>query len=95
MRSGCYLLPVGYKLRYESVVKTKLDTFYDRRFPGGIPGTTRPPGEEPRESMCHAPIGPPRPRGGSSPGDGARGRVFPPGGCWGGGLPPRRVAEAS
>ena len=44
-------------------------------FPGGTPGMTCPPGEEPRESTCHTPTGSPCPRGGSSPGDGARGRV--------------------
>ena len=77
MRSGPYLLPVRYKLRYDLAAETKQDTFDGRRFPGGVPGTTRPPGEEPRESTCRAPIGPPRPRGGSSPGDGARGRAFP------------------
>ena len=90
-----YLLLVRYKLRYDPDADIKLDTFDGRRFPGGLPGTTRPPGEEPRESTCNASIGPPCPRGGSSPGDGARGRAFPPGGCWGGGQPPRRVAEAS
>ena len=68
MRSGSYLLPVGYKLRYESAVKTELDTFYAKRVPGGVPGTTRPPGEEPRESTCHAHIGPPCPGEGLPPG---------------------------
>ena len=72
-----YLLLVRYKLRYDPDADTKLDTFDGRRFPGGVPGTIRPPGEEPRGSTCSAPIGPPCPRGGSSPGDGARGRAFP------------------
>ena len=72
-----YLLLVRYKLRYGSDADAKLDTFDGRRFPGGVPGATRPPGEEPRGSTCSAPIGPPCPRGGSSPGDGARGRAFP------------------
>ena len=77
VRSGSYLLPVGYKLRYESAVKTELDTFYARWFTGGIPGATRPPGEEPRGSTCRASTGSPCPRGGSSPGDGARGQALP------------------
>ena len=44
MRSGSYLLPVRYKLRYDPAAETKLDTFDGRRFPGGVPGTIRPPG---------------------------------------------------
>ena len=63
-----YLLLVRYKLRYDPDADTKLDTFDGRRFPGGVPGTTRPPGGEPRGSTCNAPIGPPCPRGGSPPG---------------------------
>ena len=77
MRSGSYLLPVGYKLRYEPAIKTKLDTFYDRRLPGGVPGTTRPPGEEPRESTCHAPIGPRIPGEGLPPGTVPGVELFP------------------
>ena len=54
-----YLLLVRYKLRYDPDADIKLDTFDGRRFPGGVPGTIRPPGEEPRGSTCSAPIGPP------------------------------------
>ena len=48
-----YLLLVRYKLRYDPDADTKLDTFDGRRFPGGVPGTVRPPGEEPQIGRAH------------------------------------------
>ena len=53
------------------------------------------PGRSPGGRRVTLPLNLRVPGEGLPPGDGARGRAFPPGGCWGGGQPPRRVAEAS
>ena len=41
----------------QSAVKAEPDTFRGRRFPGGIPGATRPPGRSPGSRRVVLPLG--------------------------------------